>query len=107
MSQRPVHVIRMGLIKAAIWRKQTRAGERHDVTLHRLYKNGEQWKESGQFGRDDLLLASKVLDAAHSWIMGTGQHSEGPAERISTYSRDALRGEREPKEMASSENGSK
>ena len=62
MARPPVHVIRMGLIKASIWRSQTRVGERHNVTLHRLYKNGEAWKESGQFGRDDLLLAAKVFD---------------------------------------------
>lgn len=107
MSQRPVHVIRMGLIKAAIWRKQTRAGERHHVTLQRLYKNGEQWKESGQFGRDDLLLASKVLDAAHSWIMGAAKHTEGGVARMSTHSADEYRDERELKEPASSETGSK
>ena len=65
---KPIHEVRLGLIKAAIWQNQTRVGERHNVTLTRLYRNGDVWKESTHFGRDDLLLASKVLDLAHSWI---------------------------------------
>jgi hypothetical protein len=64
----PIHEVRLGLIKAAIWQNQTRVGERHNVTLTRLYRNGDVWKESTHFGRDDLLLAAKVLDLAHSWI---------------------------------------
>ena len=73
MSNPPIHTIRMGLIKASIWRNQTRVGDRHNVTLSRLYKNGEVWKESTRLGRDDLLVASKVLDQAHSWIVEVNQ----------------------------------
>ena len=65
---KPVHEIRLGLIKAAIWHNLTRAGERHNGTLTRLFRNGDTWKESNHFGRDDLLLPAKVLDLAHSWI---------------------------------------
>ena len=68
MSRVPVHEIRLGLIKASIWRNQTKSGERHSVTVARLYKNGDTWKESSYFGRDDLLLVAKVADLAHSWI---------------------------------------
>ena len=67
-NNRPVHEIRFGLIKACIWHNLTRAGERYNVTLTRLFKNGDTWKESNHFGRDDLLVAAKVLDLAHSWI---------------------------------------
>ena len=69
MSRPPVHEVRLGLIKASIWRNETKSGERHNVTVVRLYKNGDIWKESGHFGRDDLLLVAKVVDMAHSWIM--------------------------------------
>lgn len=65
---KPVHEIRLGLIKAAIWHNLTRSGERFNVTLCRLYRNGDVWKESNHFGRDDLLQAAKVLDLAHTWI---------------------------------------
>ncbi len=68
MSRPPVHVIRYGLIKACIWQNQTRSGDRFSITINRLYKNGDQWKESQRFGRDDLLLVAKVADQAHSWV---------------------------------------
>lgn len=64
----PVHTIRMGLIKAAIWRNQTKAGTRHNVTVVRLFRNGDLWQESSRFGRDDLPIVSKVADLAHEWI---------------------------------------
>ncbi len=65
---RPVHEVRLGRIRAAIWENETQNGTRHNVTLSRLYKEGEQWKDSTSFGRDDLPLLAKVADQAHSWI---------------------------------------
>jgi len=38
------------------------------VTFSRLYRDGEQWKDSSSFGRDDLPLLAKVADQVHSWI---------------------------------------
>lgn len=38
MSQ-PAHTIRFGYIKASIWRNQTKSGERHSVSIVRLYRN--------------------------------------------------------------------
>lgn len=65
---RPVHEIRRGKIRAAIWENSTETGTRHNVTFSRLYKEGEHWKDSSSFGRDDLLLLGKVADEAQSWI---------------------------------------
>jgi hypothetical protein len=68
-KQKPVHEVRMGRIKAAIWENETQNGTRHNVTVSRLYKDeGGGWKDSASFGRDDLPLVGKVLDLAHSWI---------------------------------------
>lgn len=67
-KQQPVHEIRLGAIKAAVWENQTTAGTRHNVTVCRVYKDGEEWKQTESFGRDDLPLLAKVLDRAHSWI---------------------------------------
>ena len=68
MSHAPVHIVRFGLIKVSIWRNQTHSGERHSVSVVRLYRNGDQWKESTRFGRDDLPLLAKAIDHAHTWI---------------------------------------
>jgi hypothetical protein len=78
-TQKPTHEIRLGAIKAAIWRNETTGGVRFNVTLSRLYRDGDQWKTTETFGRDDLLLVAKVADQAHSWIFQQGQESERAA----------------------------
>lgn len=67
-ARRPVHEIRMGRVKAAIWENETQNGPRHNVTVSRLYKDGDEWKDSLSFGRDDLPLLEKVADKCHEWI---------------------------------------
>ena len=67
--KKPVHEVRLGLIKAAIW--ENMVGDnllRYNVTFARIYKNEAEWKASDAFGRDDLLVLAKVADQAHSWI---------------------------------------
>lgn len=67
-KQQPAHEIRMGAIKATIWENQTATGTRHNVTVSRIYKDGDEWKHTESFGRDDLQLLAKVIDLAHTWI---------------------------------------
>lgn len=71
-ARKPVHEIRLGRIRAAIWANDTEVGVRHNVTLSRLYKDEEGWKDSTSFGRDDLPLIEKVADMAHTWIYQCG-----------------------------------
>ena len=68
VKNRPVHEVRLGRIRAAIWQNETENGLRHNVTVSRLYKDGDDWKDSTSFGRDDLPLVAKVCVQAHSWI---------------------------------------
>ena len=58
----------MGRIRAAIWGNETTNGTRYNVTVSRIYKDGDTWKDSSSFGRDDLLVVAKVLDRCHTWI---------------------------------------
>ena len=74
---KPVHEVRLGRIKAAIWANETDNGVRHNVTITRLYKDGDEWKTSTSFGREELPLVAKVADLAHSWIYQQGQESNG------------------------------
>ena len=80
-ANKPVHEIRLGLIKVAIWHNLTRSGERYNVTLSRLFRNGDIWKESTHFGRDDLLQAAKVLDLAHTWIHQQARNEQAAVEQ--------------------------
>ena len=67
-KQRPAHEIRLGRIKATIWANQHDNGTWYNVTLTRNYKDGDEWKSSNSFGRDELLTVAKVADSANSWI---------------------------------------
>ncbi len=66
---KPLHEIRRGLIVARIWRHRSRQRDRYSLSLVRLFRNGDQWKESARLGRDDLPLARLVLDEAHAWML--------------------------------------
>ncbi len=68
MAKKPVHEIRIGRIKASIWENETEHGSRHNVVIKRLYKQGDAWKSTESFGRNDLPLVQKVADRAHDWI---------------------------------------
>ena len=76
-NNKPVHELRLGRVKAAIWENDTTSGVRHNVTLQRIYRDGETWKTSDSFGRDDLPLVLKVADMAHTWIFQHGQPANG------------------------------
>ena len=75
-KDKPAHEIRLGAIKAAIWKNDTSNGVRYNVTFSRLYKDKEedQWRSTDSFGRDDLLLVAKVANEANSFIF---QQSQG------------------------------
>lgn len=78
-NEKPAHEIRMGAIKAAIWKNATESGPRYNVTFARLYREEDKWKSTNGFGRDDLLVVGKVADHAHSWICE--QHQDEPEGR--------------------------
>lgn len=70
-KQKPVHEIRLGRIKASIWANET---ENRDVWFNvavtRLYKDGDHWRDTSTFSRDDLPIVAKVADMAYAWIWG-------------------------------------
>ena len=65
---RPVHKIRHGAVNASIWRKDTERGPMFNVTFQRSYRNGEDWKNTGVFGRRDLLALSLIATRAFEWV---------------------------------------
>jgi hypothetical protein len=66
---KPVHEIRLGRIRAAVWLNETDNGPRYNVQISRLYKDkADQWKDSTSFGREDLPLVARVADLATVWV---------------------------------------
>jgi len=80
-GNRPVHEIRLGRIKAAIWERKIDDVTRHNVTISRIYKDDKnQWARSESFGRDDLLIVAKVADLANTWIFSQTDGANGSEE---------------------------
>jgi len=75
-TNKPIHEVRLGAIKAAVWSNKTDTGLRFNVTFSRLYKDGDKWSSTDNFGRDDLLLLGKVADLAHTWICTQKQEGQ-------------------------------
>ena len=85
---KPIHEVRLGHVKAAVWKNDTEAGVRYNVTFSRIYKDGDTWNSTDSFGRDDLLLLSKVADQTHSWIFAQSQESESATKSASKENDD-------------------
>ena len=76
-KNRPVHVERLGLMKAAVFQNEGASGPFYTVQLTRSYRlpeekrsgaNDDGWREEKlSCGRDDLVLLAKVADQAHTW----------------------------------------
>jgi hypothetical protein len=81
-KDKPAHEVRIGAVKAAIWKNDTSNGVRYNTTFSRLYKDKEEdeWRSTDSFGRDDLLVLAKVADGAHTWIFGQAQEKNGESE---------------------------
>ena len=80
MSNRPVHELRYGRIKAVIWKNEGADGNGHSMSIvvFRIYKdpNTDVWRETHSLGRDDLLVASKVMEDAFRWIHDQASQTE-------------------------------
>lgn len=73
-NNQPVHRIRMGAMSAAIFRNTTAEGQQYfNTSFERSYKDGDNWKNTKSFRKDDLLGLSKLSDQVHTWICEQSQ----------------------------------
>ena len=78
---KPADEIRFGRVKATIWMNTTEDGQaRYSVVFSRIYRDGDQWKSTHSFGRNDLLLLAKVADPAHTRVCALRQDEGSEAE---------------------------
>ena len=71
-KRKPDHEVRLGSIKASVWRSEGKYGPRYStcvcVGCTRARRTTRSGCGSEYFDRHDLLVVGKVLDLAHSWI---------------------------------------
>ena len=80
-NNQPVHKIRHGSISASIWQTDTEKGPMFNVTFQRAYRDGDAWKNSGSFGRNNLLVISLIAARAFEWIGAQPRAKRTPAAR--------------------------
>ncbi len=73
VSVKPVKVFRSRGVSASIFANQAKSDGRdityHKVSLQRAYKDGDEWKTTTSFGRDDLPVARLLMDRAWEFIL--------------------------------------
>ena len=80
-NQKPAHEIRFAGLQASIWQNDTPQGPRFNTTFRRNYRDGEEWKSTDSFGRDDLLTLGFVATEALRWIMEQKTTTPTPGQR--------------------------
>lgn len=80
-NNKPVHQIRLNVIRAAIWLNESdKTGESwFTVTVSRSYRDKEQFKDTTTFRRDDLPIVGKALEMAYAWIWEQSALSDSEA----------------------------
>jgi hypothetical protein len=59
----------------------------YDVKITRSYREGNEWRDSHSFGYDDILVAAKLLQDAHTFISALHEKERADA-RSSTKRQD-------------------
>jgi hypothetical protein len=80
-NNQPVNRLRIGVLGAAIFENQTQDGKTfYNAQFDRSYRDGETWKHTQSFGRDDLLVLAKLADQVHGWIVDRQQANNEPVD---------------------------
>ena len=72
-SLKPVKVFRSRGVSASIFANHAKSDGRditfHKVSLQRTWKDGDEWKTTSSFSRDDLPVVRLLLDRAWEFIL--------------------------------------
>ena len=71
MANAPIKRFAVGNgIRVSIWENQSKNnGSWLSVTISRTYRDGEEYKDTTSFRRDDLLFVAKAAELAFSWCL--------------------------------------
>ena len=68
-NNEPIHKVKIGSIRAAVWANEGKNGTWHNVTVTRTYREGEELRDTTSFSPADLLAVAKAADMAHTWCL--------------------------------------
>ena len=80
-NQKPVWKTQAGQISVALWQNDATIGGRSvrmlKATVERRFKDGEEWKSSTSFGRNDIPLVIWCLSRAFGKMLEKPDSAEG------------------------------
>ena len=60
-----------GGVRVSIWENESKYnGSWYRIAITRGYRDGDEYKDTTSFRRDDLPIVAKVIDMAYAWIWG-------------------------------------
>ena len=72
-NTKPIHAFRMRGISASLFENHSKSDGRdvvfHKVSLQRRYRDGDEWKTTTSFSRDDLPIAMLLMQRAWEFIV--------------------------------------
>ncbi len=70
-NQKPIHIIRDGVLTASIWRNETEGGKViYNVSFSRSYLKDDTWQTAFSYARNDILKIARLAEQAYDWING-------------------------------------
>ena len=68
MKNKPAHEIKVGGIRATIWLNEANGKSHYSVTVSRIYKAGDEFKQTTSFSRSVLPKLNEAILKAEQWI---------------------------------------
>ena len=68
-KDKPVKTFRHQSITASVFENQGKNGQFYSVSLQRAFKDGDVFKHTSSFTRDDIPVAAYLLDRAYSFVL--------------------------------------
>jgi hypothetical protein len=80
-SAKPVKVFRLRGVSASVFQNHAKRENRdvtfHKVSLQRTYKDGDEFKQTSTFSRDDLPVCMHVMQQAWAYILDVESKRNG------------------------------
>ena len=70
-SNKPIRVFRLRGVKVAIFENHAADNVFYKVSPQKIYREGDEWKTTTSFGRDDLSVLRLLLGRAWEFILET------------------------------------
>jgi hypothetical protein len=70
---KPVQTFRLRGVSVSVFENNAKMKDRdvtfHKVAIQRSYRDGDEWKNTTSFGRDDLPVLGLLLKQAWQWVL--------------------------------------